>query len=195
MTIEEHAETCGARTRAAGGRACGLRAGWGTSHPGHGRCRLHGGSTPNHEIAAESKMAARALEQLGLPIPSDPAAALQRAVDSAAGLHYGLEQLVREAATAGDSGSKALSARLSLYADAVDRLARVARSAVDARLGERIAERQAVLDEKTARLFVEAVRAAYITAGLPAAMRETFERAVGRNLRQIGSSDTTPTLT
>lgn len=36
--------TCGAKTRSGG--PCRHEAGWGTDHPGAGRCKLHGGSTP-----------------------------------------------------------------------------------------------------------------------------------------------------
>lgn len=35
---------CGATTRAGG--ACQRPAGWGTGHPGQGRCKLHGGASP-----------------------------------------------------------------------------------------------------------------------------------------------------
>jgi hypothetical protein len=42
---------CGAKTPKRGG-TCGKPAGWNTSHPGYGRCRLHGGMTPNHVKAA-----------------------------------------------------------------------------------------------------------------------------------------------
>ncbi len=35
---------CGATTRK--GSACQAKAGWGTPHPGQGRCKLHGGATP-----------------------------------------------------------------------------------------------------------------------------------------------------
>lgn len=35
-------EYCGARTRA--GSPCRRPAGWGTAHPGEGRCKLHGGN-------------------------------------------------------------------------------------------------------------------------------------------------------
>lgn len=35
---------CGARTRS--GEPCRQAAGWGTDHPGVGRCKLHGGATP-----------------------------------------------------------------------------------------------------------------------------------------------------
>lgn len=37
-------DICRAKTRA--GTPCQLPAGWGTDHPGEGRCKLHGGRTP-----------------------------------------------------------------------------------------------------------------------------------------------------
>jgi hypothetical protein len=36
---------------------CSLPAGWGTDHVGVGRCKLHGGMTPNHRAAARLKLA------------------------------------------------------------------------------------------------------------------------------------------
>lgn len=36
--------SCGAKTR--GGGLCRKGSGWGTDHPGQGRCKLHGGATP-----------------------------------------------------------------------------------------------------------------------------------------------------
>lgn len=47
MTISSLAkayEICGKKNRA--GNPCARPAGWGTPHPGHGPCKLHGGSTP-----------------------------------------------------------------------------------------------------------------------------------------------------
>jgi hypothetical protein len=44
---------CGAKKKH-GTTTCSLAAGWGTSHPGTGRCKFHGGSTPNHVKAAAS---------------------------------------------------------------------------------------------------------------------------------------------
>jgi hypothetical protein len=41
---------CGAKKRAGG--KCTLAAGWGTSHPGSGACKFHGGAAPNHVKAA-----------------------------------------------------------------------------------------------------------------------------------------------
>lgn len=36
---------CGATLKRGDG-TCGHQAGWGTDHPGHGNCKLHGGATP-----------------------------------------------------------------------------------------------------------------------------------------------------
>lgn len=53
---------CGAAKRQGAGN-CRRPAGWGTSHPGAGTCKLHGGSTRNHTravayAAAEAEFAA-----------------------------------------------------------------------------------------------------------------------------------------
>lgn len=64
-------DTCGARTRT--GSTCTRPAGWGTTHPGAGSCKLHGGSTPNGRLSgareAEAKRARTILERLETPEP------------------------------------------------------------------------------------------------------------------------------
>jgi hypothetical protein len=45
---KEPGETCNAR-KTDGSGYCGHRAGWGTDHVGHGRCKYHGGDSPNGE--------------------------------------------------------------------------------------------------------------------------------------------------
>lgn len=57
---------CGATTRA-GGR-CSQRAGWGTSHVGDGRCKLHGGKAPNAERAAMARRARGEAERLAIDL-------------------------------------------------------------------------------------------------------------------------------
>jgi len=60
-------EYCNAR-KADGSGYCKHEAGWGTDHTGHGRCRYHGGSTPNQEkgiiddLKGAAEHAATALE-------------------------------------------------------------------------------------------------------------------------------------
>lgn len=55
---------CGAKKRGSEG-FCGLRAGWGTDHPGVGRCKLHGGSTGAHRRNAQLVRARRDVEAWG----------------------------------------------------------------------------------------------------------------------------------
>jgi hypothetical protein len=74
---------CGAKKR--NGGLCDLPKGWGTTHPGVGRCKLHGGSTPNHEKAAQTEIARRECVALGVPIDTTPADALMDEVREACG--------------------------------------------------------------------------------------------------------------
>lgn len=64
-TNERGRLVCGATGRS--GSPCGKPAGWGTSHPGTGRCRLHLGTTAVHVTAAQRIQADRVLATYGLP--------------------------------------------------------------------------------------------------------------------------------
>ena len=90
-------DRCGAKTRA--GAPCGRPAGWGTGHPGIGRCKLHGGSTPNHQRAAQLEIARRECDRLGIPIDVDPGTALIGLVREAAGNVEFYRSLVAELPT------------------------------------------------------------------------------------------------
>jgi hypothetical protein len=78
---------CGARKRQGEG-TCHRPAGWGTDHPGVGRCKLHGGTTPSHRAAAErtrrEQAASVAIAKLGLAVVVDPQQALLDLVHEAA---------------------------------------------------------------------------------------------------------------
>lgn len=54
---------CGAHKKGPGGGICTQTAGWGTKHPGSGRCKLHGGaSTGPQTDAGKAKVAANAVK-------------------------------------------------------------------------------------------------------------------------------------
>lgn len=74
---------------------CTRPAGWGTPHPGHGRCKLHGGSTPSHIAAAQRTMARDAANAYGIPRHIDPADGLIEEYWRTAGIVAGLEAKVR----------------------------------------------------------------------------------------------------
>src|ERR1700723_564286 len=90
-------ERCGAKTR--NGGVCKLPAGHGTDHPGIGRCKLHGGSTPTHEGAASMEIARRECAALGVPIDTTPDVALMDEVREACGNVAFYRQLVQELPT------------------------------------------------------------------------------------------------
>lgn len=71
---------CGGNKKQGPG-TCTQTAGWGTDHPGTGRCKLHGGSTPSHKTAAEREQARQACELFGLEMSDrDPAEVLMAEV-------------------------------------------------------------------------------------------------------------------
>lgn len=78
-----HDGLCGATKR--NGGTCSQAAGWGTTHPGIGKCKLHGGSTPNHQRSAQMELARRECVRLGVPIDMDPGDAMIGLVREAAG--------------------------------------------------------------------------------------------------------------
>ena len=75
---------CGARKRQGEG-CCKRPAGWGTDHPGTGRCKLHGGKTESHRAAAIEEQARKAVETYGLPRDISPTDALLEEVRYSAG--------------------------------------------------------------------------------------------------------------
>jgi hypothetical protein len=88
-----HGRFCGARKRQGEG-TCTRPAGWGTSHPGYGTCKLHLGSSPSGEAAAGALQAAaievanreRALEAVRTwspdKVPNDPGDVLLKVTDA-----------------------------------------------------------------------------------------------------------------
>ena len=87
MTVTEKSvghdsRLCGARTRAGG--ACRRPAGWGTTHPGYGTCKLHLGSTPTLSSSAgatalEARIAGE-LRRMTITPVTNPAQQLARIV-------------------------------------------------------------------------------------------------------------------
>jgi hypothetical protein len=84
--------SCGAKTRA--GTPCRLRAGHGTSHVGQGRCRRHGGASPNAEVAGAVELARRETALHAVPLDIEPHEAMLECVRIAAGwVRYSFERL------------------------------------------------------------------------------------------------------
>lgn len=74
---------CDAAKRSGG--KCARPAGWGTQHLGVGSCKLHGGSTPTHELAGAVLLARRDMAVMGQPLDIEPGEALLQCIRIAAG--------------------------------------------------------------------------------------------------------------
>src|SRR4051794_19279643 len=105
--------TCGATNRH--GEPCALPAGWGTGSR-FGRCRFHGGASPNGRLHAARQGALAGVRSLFAPPLIAPASALQAALDLA---HARLEALARLGGDAAAEGA------------ALDRVIRAAKAAAD----------------------------------------------------------------
>lgn len=76
-------EKCGGETKAGG--ACQRPAGWGTSHPGAGSCKLHTGSTPTGELHGLVLLARREQQVMGKPLSIEPQDAILECIRISAG--------------------------------------------------------------------------------------------------------------
>lgn len=162
---------CGAKTRAdanknpahKAGRPCKRPAGWGTDHPGSGRCKLHGGSTRAGGVKAEKERAAAAVQNYGLPVEVDPHTALLEELYRTAGhvayLNTVVGQLERENMVGPVGGAQGgypewkPSVWISLYQQERKHMAAIAKTCVD--VG--IEERRVRVAEQQGQLFAQAL--------------------------------------
>jgi hypothetical protein len=176
---------CGGKKKQGEG-TCTQAAGWGTDHPGFGRCKLHGGCTPNQVVAAERQVAEaevrRVLAELSVEPVSDPLTGLMKLAgqvvawqEATAGLVNRLESVRYR----GANGAEQLRAEVILYERAMDRavtvLAAIGRLNID--------ERLAKVTEQQVSLMVAAVNAALVAAGLSVELQLSVKREVARELR------------
>jgi hypothetical protein len=83
---------CGARRKSGG--TCQYRAGWGTGHPGVGRCKFHGGASPQAEVSGAVQLARREALVMGGPLDMEPHEALLECIRIAAGeVRYASERI------------------------------------------------------------------------------------------------------
>lgn len=90
MPIGVSKTPCGAK-KATGEGTCHLNAGYGTSHPGFGRCKWHGGNTETGKVSA-AKKAGMALIKYTDPHEIDPTTALLQELYRTAGHVQFLDQ-------------------------------------------------------------------------------------------------------
>lgn len=188
-------DSCGGKTRSGG--SCGRPAGWGTEHVGIGRCKLHGGSTPNHNKAAQVEQARRDVELFKARKDVHPAEALLELVQWTAGEVDYWRQRVRELDEAdltwgvvrekvgGEDHGTTREARphvaYAMYVDAAKRLE--AHSVAALRAG--IEERAVRVAESAGQQLAGVVRAVLDRLGLSTEQRELVSVVVPEEFRRI----------
>ncbi|MFE3522231.1 hypothetical protein ACFXOD_11655 [Streptomyces sp. NPDC059161] len=178
---------CGAQRKQQPG-PCTRPAGWGTSHPGTGRCKLHGGSTPNQKTSAARQRAeaeARAvLAELGVAPVDDPLKQLLALAGQVLAWQRATAELVNRLESVryqSDGGSEQIRAEVLLYERAMDRA--VAVLTAIARLN--IEERLAAVAGRQVDAVVGAVEAALASAGVRGEDAIQAKRVAARHLRAL----------
>lgn len=180
---------------------CTRPAGWGTPHPGVGRCKLHGGSTPSHVAAGQRELARLAMETYGRPVDTNPVDALLDEVRWTAGhvawlrdrvreleqdaLIWGTTERVEKTATefAGTDVTEAAKPNvwLTLYQAERKHLLDVCKAAISAG----IEERRVRLAEQQGQVIVGVIQAILGDLKLSAEQRALVPEVVPRHLRAV----------
>lgn len=180
---------CGGRTREGG--KCRRPAGWGTPHPGLGRCKLHAGSTPAAIRSAERKRAEaealKLLEQLGRPDPlGNPVEELMAVgAEIRSWLAVTRERMTQLSSLELEDriGVERERALVRLYAEALDRAHRFLADVV--RLG--IEGRRVQIQEDQARRLFEAVMVTFRALELPPEIVERGRRVLAAEMRGLSA--------
>lgn len=174
---------------------CRRPAGWGTDHPGIGRCKLHGGSTPSHQASARAEQARRteaealaALARLDLPPMTDPLTALGRlAAESVAWLELLREQVAQLESVVGPDhqGDERIRGKVLLMERGMDRAQKFAGELARLNLDERIAGMHALVLVRQGELMAGLVRAILARLGLTAGQWELVGQVVPEEFRAL----------
>lgn len=197
---------CNARTRG-DGSPCDKPAGSGTNHLGVGKCRLHGGASPNAEIAGQIWLAHRDYQVMGVPVDVTPHDALLECIRIAAGeVSYASERIaaldmedavgpvittrpLKEEKGAESSieraeehGAPALHIWIQVRRQAMDRLVTYSATAIKAGLEERLVR----VAEQQGQLLAQAVRG--ILEELGVADRPEVPSVVRKHLTMVSTA-------
>lgn len=195
---------CNASTKQRAGGLCQRPAGWGTDHPGTGRCKLHGGATPGAHRAEYNE--ARAVAELtklgfGMTRPVDPQEEILRqlmlAANRVTSLAYQYDMLhgEKQALDPKDEDYSKKEARLRLdmeiAAQTYDRerhwTAKIAKAALDAG----VARRQVELAERQGSQIFIVVQNVLVELGLPPEVQTRAKAAIAGQFRVLAEQEAT----
>lgn len=169
---------------------CRRPAGWGTGHAGVGKCKLHGGSTPNHEKAGqqqllelEARTAFGRLSDHSNPV-TDPLSALSALaghvtawMEFLAGRISALEQLAWE----GEFTGEQIKGEIVLFERSMDRCSHVLTAMARLNIDQRLAK----VSERQVEIVTAAITASLAELGLNAEQQREARSGVVRHLRLV----------
>lgn len=173
--IRSGTAVCGAKRP--NGQPCKYRAGWGTTHEGAGRCKHHGGASPNGEMAAVKQKA----NAFATPIEVTPGQALAAVLHLAAGqLQWTTLQVgaLKEDDIIGEFGVHPL---VRFQRNQMLDLAKLAKIAHEAGIDERLAS----LAEEQTHMFAKLIEALADDLDLSKEQRDKLGPAVRSRLQLI----------
>lgn len=185
MTKAITGDLCGGKKRQGAG-TCTQPAGWGTDHPGFGRCKLHGGSTATGKAAA-AKAEGRWL--LGHLVPdrdpvTDPLAELRSlgaVVMQWMGACQEALETLKDYRYEAEHGGEQLRSEVAMFERSMDRAA--AFLATLAKLG--LDERQVAVSEAKASMLLRALEAGLADHGITGPQAAAIKQSTGRHLKVL----------
>ena len=164
---------CSARKK--NGKSCRAFAGQGTSHKGVGRCKYHGGSTPNHRASAAVAMARNRMVELGRPKSVSPGQLMAGVINLQAGDLMALTKAIQDL---DDDTTPEGQALVRLYNQEKERSARITKLAADMGVDERLLE----LAESQTDLMAQVIEAIADDIKLTIKQKRALGPAVRRQL-------------
>lgn len=194
---------CGAVRRT--GTTCSQPAGHGTEHPGYGRCKLHMGNTKQSNKKAALEMAQHEMLVMGLAIDVDPMEAILTCIritagevvycsDRVAELNHD-EAVVKRNVSKSHAGDgidgdweeveESNEAQLNIWIQArhqaMDRLVKFSKAAIDAG----ISERQVQVAEATGQAIGQLLHTVMAELNLTDKQKQIAPEVIQRNLRLL----------
>lgn len=184
MSVEFDAKKhCGAKNRH--GSRCALPKGWGTDHPRSGKCRIHGGNTPNGRKHGAKEAARTVLADLAVPVEGNPLQVLQSVLDSAHGVMEAARRMLAQVGNDETLTSEAAWAIVKLYRESVEDAGRMAKLAAEAVNEDALVKLDMAIGEEIKRVLFVALDA-YEKAGPGDVGRKAAEDALVREMVATG---------
>jgi hypothetical protein len=174
---------CGARKRQGAG-LCSQPAGWGTTHPGFGACKLHGGSTPGAvKAAAEAEGIYLLGKMVGIREPvDDPFVELRRIGALALAWMEACQGAIKDLKDfrfLDAKGAEQLRSEIPMFERSMDHAATLL--ATIAKLG--LDEREVAVSEAKATMMLRALEAGLAENGISGPQAAAVKQATGRHLK------------